>query len=54
MSDSPNPGYCWHQNPTAAGHCVLNPGHVGNHYDWFTRPSWAGPCAEWPQKAPAR
>lgn len=53
MNDSPNPGYCWHQNPVAPGRCVLNPGHVGNHYDWFTRPSWDQPGTEWPQNQPA-
>lgn len=47
------PGQCGDQNPTAAGRCVLNPGHFGNHYDWFTRPSWDKPGAEWPQKQAA-
>lgn len=47
-------GYCWDQNPDAAGRCVLNRGHDGNHYDWYARQSWDGPCAEWPQKQPAR
>lgn len=47
-------GYCWHQNPAAAGRCVLEPGHAGPHYDWFTRPSWDRPGAEWPQTQPAR
>lgn len=53
MTDAPTTtisGYCWDQNPAAAGRCVLNIGHVGNHYDWFTRPSWDRPGAEWPQK----
>lgn len=46
-------GYCWDQNPEAAGRCVLGRGHTGDHYDWFTRPSWDQPGAEWPQKQPA-
>lgn len=46
-------GYCWNQNPNAAGRCVLNVGHTGPHYDWFTRPSWDRPGAEWPQQQPA-
>ncbi|MBO0918846.1 hypothetical protein [Streptomyces laculatispora] len=44
--------YCWNENPNGAGRCVLNHGHIGNHYDWYARPSWAGPCAEWPQEQP--
>ncbi|WP_326593798.1 hypothetical protein [Streptomyces brevispora] len=48
------PGYCWDENPDAAGHCVLTPRHDGNHCDWYVRESWDQPGAEWPQEQPAR
>lgn len=46
-------GYCGNQNPGAAGRCVLDRGHTGPHYDWFTRPSWDRPGAEWPNRGKA-
>lgn len=51
-STGPISGYCWDRNPNGAGSCTLSFGHQGNHYDWYARPSWAGPCAEWPQEPP--
>lgn len=43
--------YCWDANPDGPGHCVREPGHTGDHHDWYARPSWNHPGTMWAQAA---
>ncbi|MFB6987794.1 MULTISPECIES: hypothetical protein [unclassified Streptomyces] len=42
------PCCCWDMDPETSARCTLEPGHTGDHYDRFTRPSWDRPCVSWP------
>ncbi|MFJ2399881.1 hypothetical protein ACIOUE_01155 [Streptomyces xanthochromogenes] len=42
MSDGPQmPGHCWERHPHREIHCLEEPGHRGDHYNWFTGRRWA-------------
>ncbi|MFI6729827.1 hypothetical protein [Streptomyces atratus] len=38
---------CWDMNPKTAARCTLPPGHKGDHYTPYTRPSWNRPGTTW-------
>ncbi|MCX4786442.1 hypothetical protein OG369_09690 [Streptomyces sp. NBC_01221] len=41
------PCYCWNMDPRTKARCTLEPGHKGDHYDPYARPSWDRPGTTW-------
>ena len=37
-------GYCWAEHPEGGPRCTLDPGHEGDHHDWYARGAWR----DWP------
>jgi len=37
-------GYCWSEHPEGGPRCTLEPGHEGDHHDWYARGVWR----DWP------
>ncbi|MFE5096187.1 hypothetical protein ACFRCI_39105 [Streptomyces sp. NPDC056638] len=43
---------CWDMDPKTKARCTCPPGHKGDHYARFARPSWDRPGRSWQAVAP--